>query len=291
VVCGACSLNGGSGITRSAVAATRPSAPSTGAPGGPIGCLDPPGAVTIPTRGWVPDSTGVSDYEPENAGTQRSPSARTSLLAQRVRTALGEQFNISTVYEFANSTCVVDRDVSLDDGAGAKAFLRVFQLRRPLNDGSFPFVGRSMTRHRLGHGSVLRENHADDDSVVTAVLARADGLVVELPVRSATGQDTSGWPTTMGTSSPSRPPIASPVSVAPAALVVGEMATLAAPRVYARWMGGGTAQSQPLVTSTSGATSAPGLWESTARHKSIFKMSAVSSPICAGDWSKSTMRA
>ena len=182
----------------------------------------------MPAEGWLPDSTGVSDYEPENAGTRRSPSARTSLLAQRVRTALGGRFNISTVYEFANSTCVVDRDVSLDDDVGAKAFLRVFQLRQPLNDGSFPLVGDSMTRHSLPNGSVVLENHADDHSVVTAVLARSDGLVVELQVRSETGQDTSGWPTTMGTSPPSRPPVASPVSVAQAALLVDEMARLAA---------------------------------------------------------------
>jgi len=123
----------------------------------------------------------------------------------------------------------VDRDVVLADPAGDVAFVRVLQLRQPLNDGSFPLVGNSMSRQQLTNGSVLLTNHAEDNSLVTAVLASADGLLVELQVRSRTGQDTSGWPTTAPTMPPSQPPVASPVTVSQATVVIQGIAALIAP--------------------------------------------------------------
>jgi hypothetical protein len=141
---------------------------------------------------------------------------------------LGHGFGVSAVLQFDTARCVVDREAAFRDGAGDVAFVRVFQLRQPLNDGSFPLVGYHMSRRQLAHRSVLLTNHVDDDSVVTAVLARADGLVVELQVRSSTGQDTSGWPTTMGTTTPIRPAVASPVSVQGASLVTQDVATVVA---------------------------------------------------------------
>jgi hypothetical protein len=217
VVCAACSSNG----------LRRTSSTSHLASSGPVGCLDPRAAATPPAGGWLPDTTGASDYEPENAGVERSPSARTAMLATRVRGALGHDFSVSTVREFATTSCVVDRDVVLRDGSGDVAFLRVLQLRQPLNDGSFPLVGNSMIRRRLAHGSLLLTNHLADNSEVTVVLTRADGLLVELQVRSSTGQDTSGWPTTMPTMPPSQPAVASPITIAQAAAVTQRLATLA----------------------------------------------------------------
>jgi len=155
---------------------------------------------------------------------EQSPSASATLLANRVQTLLGHGFAVTTVKEFAAGTCVVDRDVTLRDGAGDVAFLRVLQLRQPLNDGSFPLVGTDMRRQGLAAGSVLLTNHVDDGSEVTAVLARADGLVVELQVRSPTGQNTSGWPTTAPTVPPSTPPISAPLDTARASLVAQDVA-------------------------------------------------------------------
>jgi hypothetical protein len=150
-------------------------------------------------------------------------------LATQVSSALGHGFSVSNVQEFATATCVVDRDVVLADPAGDVAFVRVLQLRQPLNDGSFPLVGNSMSRQQLTNGSVLLTNHAEDNSLVTAVLASADGLLVELQVRSRTGQDTSGWPTTAPTMPPSQPPVASPVTVSQATVVIQGIAALIAP--------------------------------------------------------------
>jgi hypothetical protein len=201
---------------------------SPGASAGPVGCLDPRAPLPLPAGGWLPDRTGASDYEPENAGASRPQSGPGTLLANRARNFLGDGFGVSASQQYGTASCVVDRDVTLRDGAGGLAFLRVFQLRRPLNDGSFPLVGNDMRRRQVSHGSVLLTNHVDDDSLVTVVLARADGLVVELQVRSSTGQDTSGWPTTMATLAPVQPVVASPVTVDRASVVTEDVAALAA---------------------------------------------------------------
>jgi hypothetical protein len=132
------------------------------------------------------------------------------------------------VAEFAQGRCVVDRDVVLRDAAGSFAFVRLLELRLPLNDGSFPLVGDSLHRQRLAHGAVLLTNEVDDRSVVTVVRAQADGLVVELQVRSSTGQDTSGWPTTMATMPTGRPSVASPVTVSQASRVAAAVTAMAA---------------------------------------------------------------
>jgi hypothetical protein len=149
-------------------------------------------------------------------------------LATRVRSDLGHGFSISSVSEFAAAGCVIDRDVVLDDRADDVAFIRVLQLRQPLNDGSFPLVGNSMSRQQLTNGSVLLTNHAEDSSLVTAVLARTDGVLVELQVRSRTGQDTSGWPTTFETMPPTKFPVPSPVTVAQASTVIQNIADFSA---------------------------------------------------------------
>jgi hypothetical protein len=150
-------------------------------------------------------------------------------LATRVSSALGHGFTVSSVQDFATATCVVDRDVVLADAAGDVAFVRVLQLRKPINDGSFPLVGYNMSRQRLTNGSVLLTNHAEDNSLVTAVLAKADGLLVELQVRSRTGPDTSGWPTTAPTMPPSQPAVASPVTDSQVGVVTQRLAALIAP--------------------------------------------------------------
>ena len=218
VLCAACSARGGSPTSTSSHVAAS----------GPIGCLDPRGTASVPVGGWLPDTTGTFDYEPENTGAQQPPSARATLLGTRVRGIIGGGFDVAAVQEFATATCVVDRDVTLRDTAEDVAFVRVLQLRRPLNDGSFPLAGNSMSRQHLAHGAVILTNHAADDSLVTAVLARADGLVVELQVRSSKGQDTSGWPTTMPPPTLSQPARPSPVTPARAVIVTEDVATLAA---------------------------------------------------------------
>jgi hypothetical protein len=156
------------------------------------------------------------------------------LLANRARGLLGPGFSVSASQEYDTARCVVDRDVTLTDGAGDLAFLRVIQLRQPLNDGSFPLAGNDMRRRHMAHGSVLLTNHTDDNSLVTVVRALADGIVVELQVRSPTGQNTSGWPTTAPTSPPVRPAVASPVTVDRAAVVTEDVAAVAASRAQGR---------------------------------------------------------
>jgi len=219
-LCAACGATGGT--------ATRSTSSPPRGPSGPVGCLDPRTPATAPAGGWLPDTTGASDFEPENAGVERSPSTRATALGDRVSTLLGHGFTVAAVREFATAGCVVDREVSLHDAAGDGAFLRVLQLRRALNDGSFPLVGDSPVRTALGHGSVLLTNSVADGSEVTVVRARADGLVVELQVRSATGQDTSGWPTTMATQPPTGPAAPSPLTVAQAVAATRDVAAEAA---------------------------------------------------------------
>jgi hypothetical protein len=129
---------------------------------------------------------------------------------------------VSTVREFATTTCIVDRDVVLSDTAHDIAFLRVLQLRVPLNDASFPLVGPAISRSRLADGTEVLTAQPDDDSIVTVVAVNRDGLLVEVQARSSTGPDTTGWPTTMATM-PVTQSTPSPVTLDEAVVVAKEM--------------------------------------------------------------------
>jgi hypothetical protein len=132
-------------------------------------------------------------------------------------------FSVSTVREFATPTCVVDREVVLRDPAGDLAFVRVLQLARPLNAGSFPLLGESLARVDRPDGSVLVSNHVADSSAVEAVSVAADGLLVDVQVRSASGPDTSGFPTTMPPAPSSAPPGPAPITEAGATTLAGDV--------------------------------------------------------------------
>lgn len=182
---------------------------------GPVGCLRPRTAGSLPAGGWLPASSGAVDYEPEDAGTQQPPSATAEALAARfIRDVEGDGATI-TVREFASSACVVDWDVVLAYPDGSFAFLRVLQLSAPIELGSFPLVGDGLTQSRDGDVSVywsaLRDRSWEGELAV-----RDDGLLVEIHVRSGSGPDTTGYPTTMTLPPPpggSRPAPVPPATV------------------------------------------------------------------------------
>lgn len=182
-------------------------------PSGPVGCLRPRQGASLPAGGWLPESSGAVDYEPEDAGAQQSPSATAEALAARFVRDLGADGTTLTVRQFATSGCVVDWDVVLAYPDGSVAFLRVLQLSAPIELGSFPLAGDGLTQSRDGDVSVywsaLRDRSWEGELAV-----RDDGLLVEIHVRSGSGPDTTGYPTTMTLPPPpggSRP---APVSAA-----------------------------------------------------------------------------
>jgi hypothetical protein len=188
----------------------------------PVACLEPRQPSTPPSGSWVPDRGGAVDYEPEDAGSSVTPSSSANALGNLFATTTGHGLMVSTVREFATTTCIVDRDVVLSDTAHDIAFLRVLQLRVPLNDASFPLVGPAISRSRLADGTEVLTAQPDDDSIVTVVAVNRDGLLVEVQARSSTGPDTTGWPTTMATM-PVTQSTPSPVTLDEAVVVAKEM--------------------------------------------------------------------
>jgi len=88
-----------------------------------------------------------------------------------------------------------------------------------MNETSFPIVGQQQPREQLVNGTEVLRSMEPNRSSVTVVAVRRDGLLVFLQVRSPSGPNTTGWPTTTTTTIP--------VSVSPAALTLSQ-ATAAA---------------------------------------------------------------
>lgn len=190
----------------------------------PIACLSPRAPSTTHVTSWLPQHGGAIDYEPENAGVMRKSSPLSLRLAHSVQVATGHGFRISTVREFHSLSCVVDWDFVMSRPGGGVAFVRVLQLRSPLNEMSFPLVGNQQPRERLANGTEVVRSLEPNRSSVTVISVRRDGLLIFLQVRSPSGPDPTGWPTT------TMPPTTIstiPVSAIPAALTISQ-ATAAA---------------------------------------------------------------
>jgi len=172
---------------------------------GPVGCLSPRAPVSTRVANWLPEKGGVIDYEPEDAGVVRKSSALALKVARSVQVATGHGFKISTVSEFHSPTCVVDWDFGMSRATGGFAYVRVLQLRSPLNEMSFPIVGEQQPREQLANGTQVLRSVESDRSSVTIISVRRDGLLVFMQVRSPSGPNTAGWPTTTTTSIPVPP--------------------------------------------------------------------------------------
>jgi hypothetical protein len=172
---------------------------------GPVGCLSPRAPVSTRVANWLPEKGGVIDYEPEDAGVIRKSSALALKVARNVQVATGHGFKISTVSEFHSPTCIVDWDFGMSRATGGFAYVRVLQLRSPLNEMSFPIVGQQQPREQLADGTEVLSSVEPDRSSVTVVSVRRDGLLVFMQVRSPSGPNTAGWPTTTTTSIPVPP--------------------------------------------------------------------------------------
>jgi len=192
-----------------------------------VACLDPRQPST-PVPDWLPDRTGVTNFEPENTGTPRTPSAQTSALASQFKAAIGLGFEVSTLREFATASCVVDRDVVLTDASGDVVFLRVLQLGQPFNDGSFPLLGNDLARRTLSDGTLVLTNHVPDNSSISVAAVHPDGLFVFAQVRSANGPDPTGWPTTTVTAPASEPATPAPVTIDRATVMAQDLLSVAA---------------------------------------------------------------
>lgn len=172
---------------------------------GPIGCLSPRAPVSTRVASWLPQHGGMIDYESEDAGVIRKSSALALKVARSVQAATGHGFKISTVSEFYSPTCVVDWDFGMSRATGGFAYVRVLQLRSPLNEMSFPIVGEQQPRKQLANGTQVLRSVEPDRSSVTVVSVRPDGLLVFMQVRSPSAPNTAGWPTTTTTSIPVPP--------------------------------------------------------------------------------------
>ena len=212
-------VSAASAISVVSASATRAARPESTGVSQPVGCLSPRTPATTHVANWLPQQGGVIDYEPEDAGVIRKSSALALSVARSVQVATGHGFKVSTVSEFHSRTCVVDWDFVMSRSNGGFAFVRVLQLRSPMNETSFPIVGQQQPREQLVNGTEVLRSMEPNRSSVTVVAVRRDGLLVFLQVRSPSGPNTTGWPTTTTTTIP--------VSVSPAALTLSQ-ATAAA---------------------------------------------------------------
>ena len=106
----------------------------------------------------------------------------------------------------------------LHDRSQNSAYLALLQLRRQVDPSSFPLLGATMNRHRLGNGTEVLSSQTNDGGVVTVVVAQGDGLVALLQIRRAGDEEGTGYPSTVvfqgsGSSVPSGP---APISIAQA---------------------------------------------------------------------------
>jgi hypothetical protein len=170
----------------------------------PIGCLSPRAPVTKHVTSWVPRHGGVIDYEPEDAGLLRPTSTLGLRLAHRVQATTGHGFAITTVREFRSPTCVVDLDFVMSTKSGDTALVRVLQLRTPLNETSFPFLGTAQPSERLANGTEVVRSLGSGRSSVTVLCVTEDGLLVLLQVLGPSAPNPTGYPTTTMSTIPVR---------------------------------------------------------------------------------------
>lgn len=204
----------GNGLAR-----TAPSSSSQDGSFGSFGCLSPRAAASFPAGGWLPATLQPVNWDPVGPGTARAPSAQAKALAARFAHDLGATGFELKIYEHAQPRCVTGWDTVLNYSDGSSADERIMQLRRPLGLSSFAFV--SNVKSFTEGGVVVYLAVTADRSSVTEVAVRPDGLLVYLQVRSATGLDMSGYPTTTAappSTGPSQPSPAPPATVTSAAL-------------------------------------------------------------------------
>lgn len=182
----------------------------------PLGCLDPRAPAKVSSTSWV--DGGALDYSPENAGTSRMPSSTTLGLARRIDAIVGHGFDISSTHEYDSSSCVEMWTFSLARPDGGHVLAEVLQLHRQVSSQSFPLVGEPLaTRWTRGETELLRSAEPDRSSE-SVLSVQPDGLLVFVQVRSVSGIDPSGWPTTtMAVNPPPSTPAALTMAQATAA--------------------------------------------------------------------------
>jgi hypothetical protein len=203
--------------TTSTVAATTSGTTPTeklAQPPAPVGCLAPRQPASAPPGGWLPTTSGATDYELEDAGSQAATTPAAEALAARFAADLGASGTTAAAGDFATASCTVDYDLLVRWASGAFGFARIVQLAAPVNLDSFALVGATVTS--VGSGEVAAyQSVTGDGSTDVEVAVRNDGLLVYLQVISATGSNLSGWPsTTTSTTTTSVPPQPAPASPA-----------------------------------------------------------------------------
>jgi hypothetical protein len=191
----------------SGVAIMASSSPRDGAPA-PYGCLSPRTQASTPAGGWLPGSIEPVSYDPHGPGATRAPAAQARALGSRFAHDLAAaRFKLAN-FEYATPGCVTGWDAALDYSDGAYADERVMQLARPMSLYSFAFV--SSVSAFTEDGVRIYQAVTPDGSSVTDVAVRPDGLLIYVQVRSATGLDMWGYPTTTAPSPSTAPPQPSP---------------------------------------------------------------------------------
>jgi hypothetical protein len=164
---------------------------------GPVACLDQQLRAPPPRGGWLPDRGGILDYNPDSTGSELDPSAQAGRMAASFATVIGKGFEVAKIGENGTSSCALVRWVLLRDQAGSSVYLALFQLRDPVNSGSFPLLGTTTDRRHLDDGTVVLASQTEDQGVVTVVEARVHGLVALIQVRRANDAEGEGYPTTV----------------------------------------------------------------------------------------------
>ena len=220
VLLAACSSSGGGVMSVPNSSATAsPSAPSAE----PLACLDPSLAPKTPRGGWLPDRGGVIGYNPDSTnGSAAVPSTRANQTAARFASIIRHGFMVTRVGENSASRCTVARWALLHDRSLNSGYLALIQLRRSVDPGSFPLLGDSIVRQRLGNGTEILSSMTDDGGVVTVVAARSDGLVAFIQIRRVNDEEGSGYPTTVSFPGASTSP-----RFGPAPISIGQAITAA----------------------------------------------------------------
>jgi hypothetical protein len=118
-------------------------------------------------------------------------------MAASLATVIEKGFEVAKFGENGTPACVVVRWALLRDQAGSSVYLALFQLRDPVNSGSFPLLGTTTDRRHLDDATEVLASQTEDEGVVTVVEARIHGLVALIQVRRANDAEGEGYPTTV----------------------------------------------------------------------------------------------
>ena len=156
-------------------------------------CLVPPQPQPRPATGWL---SGLQSEWMRRTDQELPVSATTKLIAVSFARAAAQGYGVAATTDLGLPACLLERYVGISRSDGATGYLVVLQLGEAIDGSSFP-INVNVHRDLAGGAQLLAGDFEGDSSLLSAVEARRDGLLVFVLIASAHSANTSGWPTTI----------------------------------------------------------------------------------------------